>query len=1290
MHDWIMNALLASLLLLDFSNLSSALPTFDLFNATLPSRRYGVPEQKRDNVALRILPLGASIMSGTGSTTGNGILGYDVDMVGSLHTGTMIDHEQEAVPGDVLTQILARVPHSIGFKPNVVIINGGTNDGNGNVDIANVGSRMNDILNALWNADDMGSTCIMLSTLIPTTNANGAANRDNINSQYRALVTQRAAEGKCVYLADMDPGGQIWFDFDTDYLATESPHDKGHKMMAAVFYQSITLALADNRIVAPVAFEAGPATCDKFGDSGIDAGGYTQRGSGYSDGIYYHDSEEMGILWTATSSWDRDQWRFARLFDRNYDDLLAWVSNSDTDQTYAVWANSGDGNGKFAQVTNLTPDLLCDTAGLYFVDMTNDGLDDLVCIDADGNAYLSVNLGDGNRASGKTPTFKRASSSALIKSNEGYPQDRVRIVDIDGDGRGDYCVIQDNGDILFWRNGWIDPVPAYWGGMTGCGSAKLEQQPPGPTAEAVLRVLRVTVSTSPGVKASSKAHPRGQHLGMSAYITDTETNLRNRIHFARIYGPPTIFGNAPLQDYVFMQHTELSTTSHKFDMRVWKNTGGGATKLFADGNKYCNMMGHSNGMVDLVWTYSFGTMELYINRGKGSISDSDPDGYWDPSTGVIWTPPSNMDRRDLHLADWDGDGDCDIIYTNPDRGAVQVWLNNYPSTGKWDWTYLSNPAPGVTCSEKRGLGRDDLAVRVADITGNGRADYLCIQPDSTVSIGKDRANLRWADVDGDGKDDMLWIEKFSGDGYVWYNDGSADPSVAPGSSFSWRTQDAVAFAGNAAGSCIYYPDLDGNGRADEHFVLESFTNRAKTSLSPNCGLQDATGDDATTDGSLPAVPAGGSTTTTAISTPTSTAITTPTQSADPDFPSRSLAGNPNCPDRQNFMAPLNTVGDAEGGVEFCLGHWTEGIFPQVLGGKATENALAYISLEYSDGSNEAYGTSVADDGHHRYGSIDYSALVDTWSHFILSGDGWDGGVGRLEVGLVGAESEDIDIGKYYDSTPPVFTYNRGTDGKGILLGFYGRAGDRIVMLQPYFTNSGLDRVIMTDQVFTPSFESLNALPFEERMMEAVQSSYILFNNRTSEDVTMQADLYLEVTAQTSMNVGSQKSHEYGTELGWAVKGEIKGKIGTPEVEIGGSVEQNGKYVMKWTDTTLNSKEDTEAHTIRARYVVSTVVKAGQKVQCDVIAYQSRVNIAYTATATVQLLDGTSFSYPAAGNFVNAASSSAYTTCNDVDVSKTTDDAHTITESGTYCLDGTRVGDVDQSDDFLDQYCPLSS
>lgn len=104
-----------------------------------------------------------------------------------------------------------------------MLINLGTNDGNGNVDLANVGTRMESVLDDMWAADGMADTCVMLSTLLPTTNTNGAANRATINGQYRSLVIKKAGEGKCIYMADMQPNGQEWFDLAVDFHDDEVP-----------------------------------------------------------------------------------------------------------------------------------------------------------------------------------------------------------------------------------------------------------------------------------------------------------------------------------------------------------------------------------------------------------------------------------------------------------------------------------------------------------------------------------------------------------------------------------------------------------------------------------------------------------------------------------------------------------------------------------------------------------------------------------------------------------------------------------------------------------------------------------------------------------------------------------------------------------------------------------------------------------------------------------------------------------------------------------------------------------
>ncbi|KAK7432202.1 hypothetical protein QQZ08_001147 [Neonectria magnoliae] len=880
---WMKTILVTACAIASLSEQASALPSSHVHshahlhnhNNTHPFEAFGpIVASRADKVPLRILSLGASIMSGTGGASGNGARkplrdalrydGWEVNMVGSRGTGKMQDWNHEATPGHIIDEARVRLKLSIGYKPNIVIINLGTNDANRNIDANRAGARLNGILDDIWAADGMSKTCVILSTVLDSMDPTGRVVRLNINAQYRQLVKNRAAEEKCIYLADMDPPAphpasgwiKTWEDYDQGEDIHVHPNDNGYLKLGYIFYKAINKAADDGRLVKPGDFGSGSTACDKFEGVGMDAGGLTQRGSGNHDGIYYHNSEEKGIRWTWDSDSDRNQWRFARLFNRNYDDIVGWFNEGTSKNYFGVWANSANGQGSFTKLNDLDPKYYCDPRGIYFIDMNADGLDDFVCIQANGDAYLSVNMGDGNRAGGKSPTFRHVGK---IKSNEGADREHVVMADIDGDGRGDYGTLDGSGNVRFWRNGWVNDMPQYWQDLgrrfsnTGLGSflgVRFEDINGDGRDNAMWMGTDGKTYTWTNARSCKKgsvgdglnvawrqaffkgASSGPTHVGMAGYVKDDDPNLRKRIHFARIYGQSSVFGNLPLQDYVFIEHVKLASGKHRFNMRVWKNVGGGGTKLVADGNKYCNMAGHRDGRVDYVWTQSTGEMTIFINRGKGTIGDSDAGGYWDFSQGVIFRPPRNMDRRDLHLKDWDGDGDCDIIYVNPETNAVEVFLNQYPQTGKWEWTHLTNPAPGLTCKYKRGLATFDLSVRFAGLTGNSRADYLCIAPDGTVSgylhqdnggfvdagqikfaVGKDRANLRWADVDGDGLEDMLWIEKFSGDTWVWYNGGRGSPSTGGGSSFYWRVQEKKAFYGLVAGTCIYYADLDGNQHA---------------------------------------------------------------------------------------------------------------------------------------------------------------------------------------------------------------------------------------------------------------------------------------------------------------------------------------------------------------------------------------------------------------------------------------------------------------------------------------------
>ncbi|GLI77561.1 hypothetical protein PoHVEF18_005852 [Penicillium ochrochloron] len=273
------------------------------------------------------------------------------------------------------------------------------------------------------------------------------------------------------------------------------------------------------------------------------------------------------------------------------------------------------------------------------------------------------------------------------------------------------------------------------------------------------------------------------------------------------------------------------------------------------------MMGHSDHAMDYVWVHSSGWMMIYESLG-GTFPVNPP--YWGPHY-QIWAATdyagSEIDRRDLHLADWDGDGLCDIIYVNPSDNSLRIWLNQYKANGNFDkWVEADTSGYDINCPEKRGVGIYDLAVRFADIDGNGRADLLCIQPKGLASGylnnanglvylsqikksgDKDRANLRWADVNGDGRADLLWVDKFDGDGYIYYNRGE---TPADGSAFTWDGEGRV-YMGYAQGSCMHYPDLDGDGRADMH-IVDSLENTAQTwfNLCPN-ECSSSNGDDPNT------------------------------------------------------------------------------------------------------------------------------------------------------------------------------------------------------------------------------------------------------------------------------------------------------------------------------------------------------------------------------------------------------------------------------------------------------------
>lgn len=62
----------------------------------------------------------------------------------------------------------------------------------------------------------------------------------------------------------------------------------------------------------------------------------------------------------------------------------------------------------------------------------------------------------------------------------------------------------------------------------------------------------------------------------------------------------------------------------------------------------------------------------------------------------------------------------------------------------------------------------------------------------------------------------MWVDKFTGDTTVWYNDGEAAESAREGNggSIFWWSGKGVLYAGSSRGTNMLFPNLGGVGRAD--------------------------------------------------------------------------------------------------------------------------------------------------------------------------------------------------------------------------------------------------------------------------------------------------------------------------------------------------------------------------------------------------------------------------------------------------------------------------------------------
>ncbi|MQS15955.1 VCBS repeat-containing protein [Streptomyces kaniharaensis] len=217
-----------------------------------------------------------------------------------------------------------------------------------------------------------------------------------------------------------------------------------------------------------------------------------------------------------------------------------------------------------------------------------------------------------------------------------------------------------------------------------------------------------------------------------------------------------------------------------------------------------------DGKADYLTIGADGAVNVWLNKG------GDGHGGWQALGQVATGLTSDTSR--VRFADFDGDGLADYLCINPD-GSVHVYLNR-GGDGHGGWQDLGQVATGLTSDASR--------VRFADIDGDGRADYNVINADGSVTtylnnggdsgagwvnygqiatgFTTDPSRVRLADIDGDGKADYSVING-SGAVSTYLNRGGDGHG-------GWSDYGQIATGVTSDQNAVALADFTGDGMAD--------------------------------------------------------------------------------------------------------------------------------------------------------------------------------------------------------------------------------------------------------------------------------------------------------------------------------------------------------------------------------------------------------------------------------------------------------------------------------------------
>ncbi|KAK4896112.1 hypothetical protein LTR27_005969 [Elasticomyces elasticus] len=835
--------LLSFTLVLSFALLSVVTLVWQLYTPALSNEFESHHQQQlwtrqssvASGVDLRVLPLGDSITFGFQSTDKNGYRlalyndlqesGRDVDFIGSVNSGTMADNANEGHSGFTIDGIAGVIRGSLLRRPNVVLLHAGTND-------------MNDVppddpydgapagLAAL--IDEVLCTCpdavIMVAQIIQSSTPATEGRIKTYDAAIPGVVAKRFAQGFKVMTVDMSSiGGSDLFD-------TLHPNDGGYVKMATLWYQALQgvpsewftkpepaesacgLALecavdsifwygANN--AKPIASGVGSGGDGKFKNNWVSIGevasGLGHNGTGVMFGDLDGDGKDE-YLWVNQITGSMIG------YYNKYGGSATWIPINDG-KTIA----SGVGTG----------------AGVRIADLDGDGKDDYLFVHTDGSVDAYINKGATSSGWAWKEVLKIATGVA------GATQQTVIFADIDGDGRADYVVKHDDGGLDVYLNigayGSVDNIvwQPYLKAAGGLGNPNITLA----DLDGDGRADYLIFDQDGGL--SGYTNIRGKSEGQPVWISQGGAKS-----IASGLAPPNRVRTADLNgdgkaDYLIINDTSGAVSAYL-------NNGNADNEVKGDGIRIADLDG--DGVDDYIAVNAQGAVIAYKNGGASSNSQGwvwFPQNNGDfIATGIgnIHFADINGDGKADYLAVDDETGAVTMYTNGGPKDDGWLWISEgVVASGLGEGAGVRFAGINGDCrADYIWLSKGGAATVYINQPGDKVANWVALNEGQPIAsgIGAMRRDVHFADVNGDGsgsisrvhigRPTLLIVPFYLGADYLWvhpvlgsvdlYINGGAN-SGAPGG-WVWLPQGNIASGIGFSGPSVTFGRIGTSGRAD--------------------------------------------------------------------------------------------------------------------------------------------------------------------------------------------------------------------------------------------------------------------------------------------------------------------------------------------------------------------------------------------------------------------------------------------------------------------------------------------